>query len=313
MVCSVPKRVRAFFKYDRKLHSILFQAGWKTIQDLICEVLPYGKPAAVQAIQTAGELLNHNPHLHNIIATGVFGEDGTFYELPYFNKERFTEYFAQRVLRHLTKAELITAEIAEEILSWNNTGFSVWIGDPIAPEDDDARRFLSRYIHRAPISLEKINLEGVKVVVESEELGSATFEPTEFLAELQQHLPNRYESVVRYYGEWSYRARGQRERENQSDEPEILTYLEDASKKQISRSWAALIQKIYEIDPLCCKKCGGEMRIKKFYVHSAETEGIISELGLDPFEAPPPLRAPPDCFESALGFVEPDEFGAEQH
>ena len=53
------------------------------------------------------------------------------------------------------------------------------------------------------------------------------------------------------------------------------------------------------------------MRIKKFYVHSAETEKIISELGLDPFEAPPPLRAPPDFFESALEFA--DELGAEQH
>jgi hypothetical protein len=137
------------------------------------------------------------------------------------------------VLKHLTKAEFITPEIAEEILSWNNTGFSVWIGDPIEPEDEDSRRFLSRYIHRAPISLERIKVDGGNVVVESEELGTATFAPTEFIAELQQHLPNRYESVVRFYGECSYRARGQREKEIRSAEPEILMPLEEISKKQI--------------------------------------------------------------------------------
>jgi hypothetical protein len=48
-------------------------------------------------------------------------------------------------------------------------------------------------------------------------------------------------------------------------------------------------------------------------VYSAETEKIISEPGLDPFEAPPPLRAPPDFFESAIELAEPDEFGIEQH
>ena len=55
------------------------------------------------------------------------------------------------------------------------------------------------------------------------------------------------------------------------------------------------------------------MCIKKFYVDSAETEKIISELGLDPFVAPPPLRAPPDIFESESEFADPDEFGTEQH
>ena len=33
----------------------------------------------------------------------------------------------------------------------------------------------------------------------------------------------------------------------------------------------------------------------------------------NPFEAPPPLSLPPDFFESALEFAEPDEFGTEQH
>jgi hypothetical protein len=38
-----------------------------------------------------------------------------------------------------------------------------------------------------------------------------------------------------------------------------------------------------------------------------------TELGLDPFEAPPPLRAPPDFLECVVDFADPDDFGAEQH
>ena len=103
------------------------------------------------------------------------------------------------------------------------------------------------------------------------------------------------------------RARWQRAEKEQGEQPEIISPLESISKKQISRSWAALIKKIYNVDPLCCDKCGGEMRIKKFYVKAAETEKIIVELGLKPFAAPPPLRAPPDFFESADEFCEPIE------
>jgi hypothetical protein len=34
-----------------------------------------------QSNQPHGESINFNPHVHGISSTGVFGEEGTFYEL----------------------------------------------------------------------------------------------------------------------------------------------------------------------------------------------------------------------------------------
>ena len=36
------------------------------------------------------------------------------------------------------------------------------------------------------------------------------------------------------------------------------------SAKQARKRWAALIKQVYEVDPLVCPKCGGEMKIIGF-------------------------------------------------
>ena len=37
-----------------------------------------------------------------------------------------------------------------------------------------------------------------------------------------------------------------------------------SSARAARRSWARLIKKIYEVDPLLCPECGGDMRIIAF-------------------------------------------------
>ena len=38
----------------------------------------------------------------------------------------------------------------------------------------------------------------------------------------------------------------------------------DMSRRAFRKSWARLIQKIYNVDPLLCPKCSGSMRIISF-------------------------------------------------
>ena len=63
--------------------------------------------------------------------------------------------------------------------------------------------------------------------------------------------------------------------------------------------WAALIARIYEVFPLLCPMCGGQMRIIAFITFSADIHKILNHIGVDP-EAPriAPARGPPlwdDC------------------
>ena len=58
--------------------------------------------------------------------------------------------------------------------------------------------------------------------------------------------------------------------------------------------WAVLIARIYEIFPLLCPLCGGQMRIIAFITHSADIRQILNHIGAD--SEPPHIslaRGPP--------------------
>ena len=48
----------------------------------------------------------------------------------------------------------------------------------------------------------------------------------------------------------------------------------EVTTKDFGRNWARLIQKIYNVDPLECKKCRGVMKIITFIEHEAVIEKI---------------------------------------
>ena len=138
--CSIPKRLRCFFRYDRKLLSILFQAAWWALKDVISE----GNPGLVLTVQTFGESLNFNPHLHGILSNSLFLPDGSQKPLPEFNLEALSRSFATRVLTELVEHELISQEVSEQILSQEHTGFNFWLGEPFG--DKERKLFVARYI-----------------------------------------------------------------------------------------------------------------------------------------------------------------------
>jgi len=77
---------------------------------------------------------------------------------------------------------------------------------------------------------------------------------------------------VRYYGWYSNRGRGEREKRKQAtvNLPKVPTRVEiidvsDYRPKNIpSPQWRECIKKVWEVDPLSCPKCGSEMKIISF-------------------------------------------------
>ncbi len=43
---------------------------------------------------------------------------------------------------------------------------------------------------------------------------------------------------------------------------EFMVNGETATHKKSNQTWARLIQKVYEMDPLICPRCGSEMKIR---------------------------------------------------
>jgi len=86
----------------------------------------------------------------------------------------------------------------------------------------------------------------------------------EWLELICRHIPDRYEHLVRYFGWYSNRARGERakrSKEASTEVPDGATTEPIAEYAARARAaWARLIRKVYEADPLECPKCQGPMR-----------------------------------------------------
>ena len=80
-VWSIPKRLRAYMSYGRKLTSYLYRAAWSAWCECIADALPGCRPAAVMALHSAGDLMHFHPHLHSISLHGGIDPDGMFHSL----------------------------------------------------------------------------------------------------------------------------------------------------------------------------------------------------------------------------------------
>ena len=77
--------------------------------------------------------------------------------------------------------------------------------------------------------------------------------------------------------------------------PPVETTTEEPVHRQAARyAWALLLARIYEVLPLLCPKCGGQMRIIAFITEAVAIRDILSHLG-EPTSPPRllPARGPP--------------------
>ena len=92
---------------------------------------------------------------------------------------------------------------------------------------------------------------------------SRSFHRWSFSFEFTQHIPPKGSHLFRYYGWYSNKSRGMRKKpaaEAAGESPAA----EGASPGRSSQSWAMLIKRVYEVDPLSCPECGSQMRVVAF-------------------------------------------------
>jgi acetone carboxylase gamma subunit len=73
--------------------------------------------------------------------------------------------------------------------------------------------------------------------------------------------------MVRYYGLYANAHRGKVKKASLS--PSALRLVEDDLKRIASKGWAAMIRKVYEVDPMVCPKCGSRMKVVAFLTEYA--------------------------------------------
>lgn len=308
-VFSVPKMLRPYFKFDRSLLKDLCRIGRGCLVEWMREALgwPEGVEAAVVAIHTFGEYLDFHPHLHALVADGLFGPGGEFRPLPDAPLRPLEEMFRARVIGFLRGRGLLAEERARMLLGWTHSGFSVHRGRVVEASDGEGLEKLARYILRNPFSVAKMRISGPDgTVIYQSRMNPKTranfvaFKPADFLAAVTQHIPDGGFHLVRYYGWYSNKMRGQRARRagharngNGADAPE--------PPSRTSAHWQRLIRKVYEADPLLCPDCGGAMRVVSLVDSPTLIEGTLRGMGLWDPPPSPPCRGPPDDVEKGPG------------
>ena len=107
--------------------------------------------------------------------------------------------------------------------------------------------------------------------------------------------------MVRYYGWYSNRARGERAKREaepgtlEATDVDVTDVSEYHPPRIPSKKWRELIKKVWEVDPLICQHCGAEMKLIALIDDDEVIEKILRHLKLWPEQAEPAClsRAPP--------------------
>jgi hypothetical protein len=191
---------------------------------------------------------------------------------------------------------------------------------------------LAQYIVRTPISLERMNYikessssTGHALITYQGKTTEAekTFTALDFLARLTSHIPNKGEQIVRYYGYYSNKSRGMRKKldskittsdtDNKSVNTENATSSTERNivltstlgRKKYKKNWARLIKKVFNIDPIICPSCNGNMKIISFIEDQRTVKKILMHLDLWMNHDPPEEDEPVFSIENLQLELEP--------
>jgi hypothetical protein len=310
VVFTIPKRLRIYFRYDRKLLGELAGCAWRAIRLYLLAAFDSEdiQPGAVGFIQTAGELLRYHPHIHVLLADGAWLPDGSFRHLLYFDVQHVQRLFRAEVFRLLLVRGKISQETVDAMLQWPHSGFSVHGAVRVETRDEAAR--LGRYMIRCPIVLERLKWDEerqeVVYTAHPRKLGGpygseARWDVLDFIARMTQHIPDGGQQYQRYWGFYSNAARGKHIRDaaedSESSEEPTADPNEDEGlaswKKRRRISWAQLIRKVLEVDPMLCPFCGGRLQVLSFTLELGAIRRFLASIDCEGQEPEPLGHSPP--------------------
>ena len=322
VVFTIPKALRGLIERERRLHGLMAKAAWGTLRELLsaaaCE--PEGVPGVVASLQTFGSFANFHPHLHAIATEGVITPDGRFHPVIWPGKRELEEGFRRRFLTLLEKAGRLSSSFHTTLLSWSHSGFSVDASQRVAAGEDVRLERLARYATRVPLAMGALrDRQDGRIEIDTPpdpQTGARVkvLDRLDFIHAVCQQIPDAKLHQVRYYGAYSCKKRralrelalserseskgagagGDEEKGDVDGEPAIPSTdgpppaTPGSAEARRRQSWARMLKKVFEVDPLVCRRCGEEMVIVAWITRPDVVDRILRhrrEKGLvSPFE-----------------------------
>ena len=216
---------------------------------------------------------------------GAYTPEGVFLKLPEFDMDSLLVAWQEAVFTLYLAEGKIEPEVVENMRSWEHSGFSVDQSVLLSAGDQAGIERLVQYMIRCPFSLSRLVkvTDTGQVVYKAEKQACRAFpdpraddleagtnrnfqvlSPLDFLAEFTQHIPPKGSHIIRYFGWYSNKSRGMRKKAEEAAEPPIQSEACALPSDRCSQTWAMLIKRVYEVDPLACPCCGGQMKVISF-------------------------------------------------
>lgn len=238
-----------------------------------------------------------------MVTEGVFTADGMFHPAIWPDEEVLTERFRRRSLLALERVGRLREETRRRFLSWHHSGFSVRATQRVAGGQREQAERLARYATRVVLPGERIEPVGegrVRIETPPDPSTQATvveMDEIELVHAICQQVPPARMHLVRYYGAYSNRRRRALRAARESlaglgrpslvegplegggssaaTERDAIEPRRDAAEVFRRASWARLLAKVFEVDPLRCPRCGETMVVVALITDGVTVDRIV--------------------------------------
>jgi hypothetical protein len=256
IVLTMPDVFWPVFKAHRHLQhdlpalgaAVLQQWAWTRYRVRLCGIV-------IQ--HTFGGHLNHHPHLHLMVSAGGLNlAEARWVKSLEFDHEQIMDLWRFAVTSYLWKANrdglLRKSSLPEEfndlILKQVQRDWNIHITRRMSRMH--FLRYAGRYIRRLPISQKRIlQVTEQEVVYQSKDTRTKTLlethcTPTEFVALLSQHVLDRYQHSMRYFGLLAPRTKPM-------TSAALFLLLGQTKRSRPQRlSWRNALRRYFQVDPL---------------------------------------------------------------
>ena len=210
LVFGIPDMLWKYFQDDRTLYKVLMDTAYKTIKETFSKINHRDvAPGVIEVYHPFGRDIKHQPHVHMIVTEGGFDKEGNFVSsgnyIPYNVLHKHWEY---NILKALKK--YLPVGIVEMAYARYQICFCVYVRKDRISSRKGLAKYIGRYVRHPAIANTRIiayNGEAVKFYWKDHEdkLHYKIMLVDDFISAIIQHIPEKNQKLVRYYGAYSRR------------------------------------------------------------------------------------------------------------
>ena len=268
VIFTIDEGLREIFlkeKYRKELLKGLMDEAARILLDFFRK--HHIQAGVVAILHTFGSQLEYNPHVHLVVTMGGLTKDGKWKDYDYFPFAMLRKYWQNAVLKLIRRTlsqwdKARVQPLLQAAYTKNAEGFYVHAPKRSRTSLKKILEYISRYMKRGPIALNRILLYDGKIVMfqyhdkRTNTDKIKTMSAEEFIGALIRHIPENQFKTIRRYGIYSRRIKTIMKKVLSNYQKEIQRMLVNVKKALKPKSWCERIAEEFGVNPLECTRCG---------------------------------------------------------